>query len=475
MSYELDVLIKELIRRKNIIERVSASKKVDELAFQKQKDYIADREHHRFRSMKCTRRAGKSSADVLENFLIADQFPESRLIYGALTLDSSIEIAWDMYLDFAEQFKINLKPRAGKYLIWPNGSKLRFFGLDSSQKEMRKILGQKLRKASIDEAGSITVDMKKVVYQMIMPALSDLRPNSWMTLLGTCENIPNTFFEKVTEGREVTVPWSRHEWTAYDNPHMVEQWTDEINDLKTTNPKIIEASWFRTHFLNEWCTDDDLRIIFFDDQNKVDKLPDGHEWSYILGVDIGYNDANAFTVVAFSYTSPNVYFIDNFKKAEIDLSGVAAIIKHIKTKYDIMKVIIDGANKQGIEEIKNRHGLQLQIAEKTDKATYLRLMKDDFVTKRAFLLDKETEPLQEEWEALQWVNDQKEKEDPRCQNHSSDSALYAWREARHFTYREEDKEPHRDTSDYMEKRAKEEAEQMRREAEERDEWNPMNW
>lgn len=475
MNYELSVLLKEIVRRQSLATKVNIPKRVQESAFKKQNDYMLDRLEHRFRSMKCTRRAGKSTTDVLENFMIADEFPESRMVYGALTLDSAVEISWDMYFEFAEAFKINIKPRAGKYIIWPNGSKLRFFGLDSSQKEMRKILGQKLRKASIDEAGSLTIDMKKVCYQMIMPALTDLRPNSWLTLLGTCENIPNTFFEKVTEGKETTVPWSRHAWTAYDNPHMVDNWTDEIADLKKTNPKIVEASWFRTHYLNEWCTDDDLRIIFYDDENIIEKLPDNKEWRFILGVDIGYNDANAFTVVAFSYDDPNVYFIDNFKKAEIDLTEVAGIIKHIQTKYDIMKVVIDGANKQGVEEIKGRHGLQLQIAEKTDKATYLRLLRDDFVTNRAFLLDDNTKPLQEEWDGLQWKDEMKDKEDGRCQNHSSDSALYAWREARHYTFKETVPPPSRDSKEYMDELEREEAEQMRKQVEEENEWNPMSW
>jgi len=473
MQHNLDDLIREFVRRQRLKNPVDVQSEVLRLAFKKQENYIEDRLSARFRSMKCTRRAGKTNADVLENFLLADIYPESRLVYGGLTLESAVEIAWDTYLEFAEVLKIKLKTRQGKFMIWPNGTKLRYFGLDSSQKEMRKILGQKLRKASIDEAGSITVDMKKVVYQMIMPALADLRPNSWLTLLGTCENIPNTFFEKVTENKEKTVAWSNHAWTAYDNPHMHRQWTDEINELKATNPKVVEASWFKTHYLNQWCTDDELRIINFNDDNILDELPEGVEWRFILGVDIGYNDANAFTVVAFSYDSPNVYFVENFKKAEIDLTDVANIIKHLMVRYDFLKIKIDGANKQGVEEIKKRHGLNLESAEKSDKATYLRLLKDDLATNSAFLVDKETKPLQEEWQALQWVDEMKEKEDPRCQNHSSDSALYAWREARHYSYTEPEKAPDRNSQDYMDDLERREAEQLEEQLREQREWNTM--
>lgn len=472
MNYDAYAILAELARRQKIRRRVDIISEIKKAAFPKQLEYIFD--DSRFRSMLCTRRAGKSNANVLDDFKLAAQFPGSRMVYGALTLDSAEDIAWDIYLEFAEKFKVNLKPNKSKRTFeWPNGSRVRFFGLDASEKQMRKILGQKLLKAGIDECGSITVNMIRVVYQMIMPALADLRPHSRLSLLGTAENIPNTFFEAVTTGKEKTVNWSRHAWTAYDNPHMVKQWTDEIADLKRANPNVIEASWFKTHYLNEWCTDDELRIIAYDHENIINEKPTNQEYHYILGVDLGFNDATSFTVVAFSFDDPNVYFVESFKDTEMDFTDTANTIKKLQKKYDFLHYIVDGANKQGVEEIKKRHGIPLEAAEKSDKATYLRLLKDDLVTKRAFILDKQCEDLKEEWDALQWKNEEKKDEDPRCQNHCSDSALYAWRKAYHYTYQEPEPEPDRDSQEYMDMLEQQEAEEMERQYRERQEW--MNW
>ncbi len=470
MYYDAQEVLSEIIKRQRLRSHSDINHLIKKVAFEKQLNYIMD--PSRFRAMKCTRRAGKSNSNVLDDFRIAEMYPESKMVYGALTLDSAEEIAWDIYLEFAEKFKINLKAnKAKRTFTWPNGSRVRFFGLDSSEKQMRKLLGQKLRKASIDEAGSITVDMNRVCFQMLMPALADLRPYSYLSLLGTCENIPNTFFEKVTEGRENTVNWSNHAWTAYDNPHIAVQWNDEINDLKAANPLVVEASWFRTHYLNEWCTDDELRIILYDDENVVESLPENKKWYHILGVDLGYNDATSFTVVSFSYDDPNVYFTKSYKDIQMDFTDTANEIKNLQAKYDFVHYIVDGANKQGVEEIKNRHGIPLEAAEKSDKATYLRLMRDYLVTKNAMIVDNACDDLKSEWDALQWKNEEKKDEDPRCQNHCSDSALYAWRKARHYLFTPKEQEPPRTSESYMKKAEMKEAREMQKRHKAKNSWS----
>jgi len=403
---------------------------------------------------------------------ICEEFPKSRTVYAGLTGDSVAEIIWDVFKDLNRIGKYDCKFNETKKIIFhPNGSRTRLIGLDSSAREMRKVLGQKLRKFSIDEAGSITQDMKKLCYQMIMPALTDLAPNSWLTLLGTCENIPNTFFEAVTEGTEKGRDWKVYKWTAYENPHMKKQWTLEINDMIKQNPLVVEASWYRTHYLNEWCSDDDLLIIKLDkdQRNYADILPQDKRWFYVLGVDLGYNDATAFSVIAYTPKHPKAYVIHASKESELDFTGVAKQIRNIQRKFQITKIIIDGANKQGVEEIKNHHQIPLHSAEKSDKATYLRLLRDDVLEARLMLLPSDTGELITEWGSLQWKNEDKDTEDGRCQNHLSDATLYAWRECRHYLYTPPKKKHNKDTDEYMDDLEKREAKQLKKQIEE-DEW-----
>lgn len=469
-------LLAEFYRRKK--ERVRVLQSLTRLRdplFHKQNEVLSDR-GNRFKAINCTRRSGKSFSEAIDHMEVCEEFPESRTVYAGLTGDSVAEIIWDVFKTLNRVGGYGCKFNETKHIIFhPNGSRTRLIGLDSSVKEMRKVLGQKLRKFSIDEAGSITQDMKKLCYQMVMPALTDLAPNSWLTILGTCENIPNTFFEKVTNGEERGRKWKVYKWTAYENPHMVKQWTAEIKDILKENPLVKDASWFKTHYLNEWCSDDELIIIKLDKdkRNYADILPQDKKWFYVLGVDLGFNDATAFSVIAYTYKHPEAFVIRTYKESELDFTGVAEHIRNLQRQYPFTKIIVDGANKQGVEEIKNRHHIPLEPAEKSDKATYLRLLRDDVIEARLKVLEFECGELITEWKALQWRDTDKEKEDDRCQNHLSDATLYAWRECRHYMYTPPEKKHDKDSDEFMEELEKKESKQLKKQLEEDEWWNKL--
>jgi hypothetical protein len=434
--------------------------------FHRQNQFLDDRDKNRFRAVNCTRRAGKSIGNVIDDVEICNKYPGSKIITGGLTLGSIVNIAWDEYLNLDDKHKIGIRPnKAERTLTFPNGSKIQLFGVDSSEKQMRKTLGQKLRKASFDECGSMTVNMKRLCYQMVLPALTDLSPFSWMSLLGTCENIPKTFFEGVTEGRDNFLPWSVHKWTAYDNPHMKEQWSREIEEMVKRNPDIINTSIFKTHYLNQWCTDDSLQIIPFK-QSYVGEMPN-LTFQYILGIDLGSNDDTSFALIATNHHHPTAYIAKTFKKPGLDFTDTANIIKQYQKDFDIMAMQIDGANKQGVEELRNRHSLPLEAAHKSPgyKPILLRQLKDDFIQGRVKACAG-TEDLQQEYHQLQWKDETHKEEDPRCANHLSDAVLYAWQKARHYIYQEPEHKLDVNSEEYMLKLEREEAAKLT----EGDEW-----
>jgi hypothetical protein len=399
--------------------------------FHKQNAVLDDRVS-RFKAINTTRRGAKSTTEAMDHIEVCSEFAGSRTVYMGLTIGSVREIIWDVFKGLNEAHKLGLTFNETDSIIkYPNGSRTRLFGLDSSPREMAKILGQKLRKVSIDEAGSMTIDLEGFVKQKLRPALTDLRPNSWITLLGTCENIPNTYFERVTTGKDLETNWSIHRWTTFDNPFMRKQWKEELDEMIGNNPDVVKASWFRTHYLNEWCSNDELLIIPANRMQYVDELPKARDWYYVLGVDLGFNDASSYSVVAASFALKEAFVVSAFKETEQDLTDVATEIKRLKTKYPITRIVVDGANKQGIEEMKNRLGLpELETAEKQGKATFLRLLKDDLTIGALKFIKGSVDALEEEWKSLMWLSKKgvnMEVEDPRCQNHVSDGTLYAWR------------------------------------------------
>ena len=55
--------------------------------------------------------------------------------------------------------------------------------------------------------------------------------------------------------------------------------------------------------------------------------------------------------------------------------------------------------------------------------------------------------LLDEWDLLQWDEDRK-KEDSRFENHLSDACLYAWRESKHYTYKQKAIAPRKGSPEY---------------------------
>jgi hypothetical protein len=425
------------------------------------------------RAWNATRRGAKTTSAAIDIIETMEEFPKKKNLFLALTLDSAREIIWDDLKDLAEKMGwvigVDIKFNEARSIArHKNGASVRLFGVNTSAKEMRKVLGQKYKKVFIDESGSMTIDMVKLCYQMIGPALIDY--DGQLTLLGTCENIPKTFFEKVTTGKEPG--WSVHRWTSDKNPYVRDAWLKKKNDLIKENPNVVHASWFRTHYLNEWCQDDDLLIIpYLESRNSITTLPSGLDWNYVLGVDLGFNDATSFSVLAFHPDHPICYRIMGYKEKGLILSQAGKRIEKLREQYDFFKIVIDGANKQGVEDLKQRMGLPLVAAEKTGKPVYLKAMKDAMITGTLKVINGANNSWIEEISHLQWSDETMLKEDPRCENHENDGTLYAWRECKQYLYSPGEGPVIPNTSEFMNKIEQKLADELeQRLMEEQEQW-----
>lgn len=440
-------LLKEILEE---LERRGVGVKINFLDDKFTKQFQAAKDKSILKAIQCTRRAGKSTGEAKETLQSAFDNPETKHLYGALTLGSAKNIIWDMFLSELELKKIQFRSNEQQGIIkLANKSEIRLFGLDSSYKEMRKILGGKYKTVKIDEAGSITQDLKKICLQMILPALTDM--NGRLTLLGTAENIPKTYFEAVTSGLEPG--WSVHKWTAFDNPYIADKWKEHIDWIEKYNPTFKLTSEYKTHYLNEWCADDRLLIIRI---NKDTVMPaiDLVNPTYILGVDLGYNDDCSFVLTAFHAKSPELFVVEAYKENELDITDTANRIKDYLRRYPVAKIIVDGANKQGVMEMRNRHNIPLEAAKKEDKASFLKIMADDVTRGRIKYFQGKCDSLIEEQEQLQWKDVTKQDEDPRIPNHCNDAMLYSWREARNYLWKEQPKPEDINSNEYMDLFAK---------------------
>lgn len=131
---------------------------------------------------------------------------------------------------------------------------------------------------------------------------------------------------------------------------------------------------------------------------------------------------------AYSDFDPNLYIVEAESKLEMDITDVANRIKELDATYHFTHMIIDGANKQAVEEMKKRHQLPLKAAEKQGKKDFIEIMNAEYIQGNIKLHMHKAFSLADEYLGLIWRGEGADREEhPNCANHISDAALYMWK------------------------------------------------
>jgi hypothetical protein len=423
---DFDALVQEAIKR-------VSQPNVLQHTFKQQLAFIND--PAKLKVLFCTRRAAKSYTAGAYMISEALKHPNSNCYFIALTRDSAQGIIWkDILKVIDRQLNLGINFNETKLqATFPNGSVIRALGVDVDEDEMHKLLGKKFRLVCIDEASMYTIDMHKLVYGILKPSMTDQRGT--ICLMGTSSNFTRGLFYDITNKKELG--WSVHTWTAHDNPHVARQWQEELDEIDRLRPLFKETPLFKQWYLNQWVVDTDKLVYKYNiDRNAFKHRPlnlSPNGWTYILGVDLGYEDDSAFVLGAFHENDPTLYILKTFNKKHMDITDVANKIKEFRDSSDmpVAKVIIDGANKQAVEEITHRHQVALEPADKTGKTDFIEILNAELIQGKIKINDKCT-ALTQEMMGLVWQTEgdkikMPRKEHPNLPNHLCDALLYAWR------------------------------------------------
>lgn len=389
----------------------------------------------------CTRRAAKSYSGALKAFREAMRRPRCSVLIAGMHRDEVKRTWWLPILkDIDEKRGIGCKFNESELsCTLPNRSVIYLLGMDADEKQKRKALGQKYPLVIIDEAQDWYTDLTSLVYSVLKPAVADY--NGTICLLGTPGLVARGLFFDVTTGKEGG--WKRHEWTTYQNttretpdgPTMAERWDAEIRKLKATKAGVELTPWFRRNYLREWVVDDEALVYRYSpERNDVAALPAYRQgtWRYVLGCDLGHTDETSFVVGAYHDYDKAMYFVKALTAAGLDVTEVANRAKALDRIYSFDAWVVDGANKQAVEEMRRRHDIPWRPADKRGKADFIELMNAEFLTGGIRVVAKDCAPLVEEYRNLVWdmkllKTTGKREEHPNCKNHAADGGLYNWR------------------------------------------------
>lgn len=411
-------------------------------AFPQQRAFVDDVSN--LKALWCTRRAAKSYTAGLYMITEALRNPGCNILFIGLTRASAKAIVWkDILMAINKRHGLKARFNKSELVMTLNQSNIYITGVDNDENEMLKLLGKKYRLVCIDEASMYSIDTRNLVYGVLRPAMVD--PNTdglrgTICLMGTSSNFPRGLFFDITTGKEKG--WSLHTWTAHENPYVAKQWKEELEEIAHDRPLYLETPQYKQFYLNQWAVDDTKLVYRFqDDRNTYKSLPerlDPEGWRFILGVDTGWEDDNAFVLCGYHANDPHLYVIRTFNKPRMTFDQVVLKINEfmLDPVYPVSKVIIDGANKQGVESMRIRSAIPFEYADKQGKVDFIEMLNGDFVQAK-IKINARCEALTDELRGLVWLTDGDKvvlpkKENPSLSNHLCDAFLYAWRNGYHY-------------------------------------------
>ena len=159
------------------------------------------------------------------------------------------------------------------------------------------------------------------------------------------------------------------------------------------------------------------------------------EWRYGLAIDYGATkDALAFGVLAWSPYEPEVYLLWTEEHHRMSPSEGAKRTNELSEQYAFEFIVGDsgGLGAGYLLEAQKHFGIPMQPAEKQNKAGYVKLLNGEMNRGRFKVVRGGCQSFIVQAGSLLWANDKHEKENPNQDNHSTDCALYGWRQARHY-------------------------------------------
>jgi Phage terminase large subunit len=332
----------------------------------------------------CSRRSGKTIACAADLIETAMSTPSVVCLYITLSRNNAKKIIWREIKKINRDYKLGgVENLSELSMTFPNHSIIYLSGAKDTN-EIEKFRGLALKLVYIDEAQSFREYIQELINDVLSPALMDYAGT--LVLIGTPGAIPTGYFHDCALE---TSNWSKHSWTFWNNPFILakskmthKQMLDrELNrrGVLATDPSI-QREWY-----GRWVLDSDSLLVHYDqNKNHYTELPNimPNKYTYIMGIDLGFDDADAIAVLAYEENSPNTYLVEEKVVPQQGLTELVEQIQVLRKKYDVCKIVIDqgGLGKKLAEEMRRRHQIPVEPADKARKMEHIAFLNDHLRT-----------------------------------------------------------------------------------------------
>lgn len=410
---------------------------LEDFCFGKQLNFVKDQSP--YATAICSRRAGKTvgcAADLIHTALGREGIV---CLYITLNRLSAKRIIWPDLLKICRDYNLEAKINESELSItFKNGSRIYVSGA-KDKTEIEKFRGLGLALVYVDECGSFKSYIQELIDDIIAKALFDY--GGRLRLIGTPGPVPVGYFFECSQSAQ----WSHHHWTMFDNPWLpiksgmshedILQRELDRKGVSRQDPSI------QRECFGQWAFDPNALVFRYNSQlNDYQELPRiKGEWSYVIGVDIGFTDADAICVIGWNEETKEAYLIEELVTHKQGITELANQLEIFIKKYNPLRVVMDtgGLGQKIAEEIRKRYALPISPAEKARKFEYIEILNDALRTRRFFA--KKSSCFSQDCALVEWDRDNltpdgKPKIKDTFHSDICDAVLYAYREALNWLY-----------------------------------------
>lgn len=441
---ELFIILQELERR-NKNKFVLSS-----YCFDKQLAFIEDTA--RFKTAVCSRRAGKTESCAVHLLQHARDNPDRVCLYITLDRKNAKRIIWRTITKINKEFRFGFKTNETDLTLTHKNGSIIYISGAKDKTEIEKFRGLAVSLAYIDEAQSFKPYIEDLIDDILGAALFDY--NGTLCLIGTPGLVPTGYFYKCATSPD----WSHHAWTMFDNPHLERKSGKKVLHLVQEDMRrmgvTIDHPKIQRECFGKWVVDTESMVLHYNiAKNHFDELKESNDWTYVIGVDIGYHDSDAIAVIGWRKYDHKAYLIEELQVAKQGVTELAGQIAAFYSKYNPMRVVMDtgGLGKKIAEELTKRFSLPISAAEKVRKFEYLELL-DDALKTGNFKAKKDSSFAQD-CLLTEWDMEKKRKGvlaiSDKFHSDMIDAVLYAYREAMHWIEKPPVERPKEGTPEYF--------------------------
>lgn len=401
--------------------------------FGKQLAFVQDKAP--FRTACTSRRAGKTEGASGALTASALAKPGSVNLYITLSRINAKRIVWRTLKNLNAAWGLGAEPNESELsLTFPNQSLIYLCGA-KDKGEVEKFRGLGLGRVVIDEAQAMPAYIDSLIDDVIEPGLMDFDGD--LVLTGTPAPVPVGYFYECTQSEQ----WSHHEWTVFENPWIERKsgksaQTHLDRALKRRGVPASHPS-IQREFYGKWVYDPDALVFKWSASNALAVPPSG-EWETVIGVDLGFDDADAIAVLGFASGRAEAHLREEWVGTKQTISQLAERLAALIKKHDPLAIVMDtgGLGKKIAEEIRARHALPIKAAERVRKFEYIELLNDAMRSGRFFASADSRfarDCMLVEWDREKSTNDKLVVSD-RYHSDICDAVLYAFRESLHWLH-----------------------------------------